>query len=141
MARKKILLLGCTGSIGASTLDIIRNNPDLFEVAGLSAHTQGDELLALAKEFGTDNIALTGIEQLRDERFRLYGQKGLTELIQKSDADIVVNGIAGAGGLLPSIEAVSSGRTLALANKETIVMAGELILDLAKKKGCRILPV
>jgi 1-deoxy-D-xylulose-5-phosphate reductoisomerase len=141
MAKKKILVLGCTGSIGASTLNIIENNPDLFEVVGLSAHTQEDELLALAKKFGTSAVALTGIEESLDECFKLCGQKGLVELIQNSDADLVVNGIAGASGLLPSIEAVRSGKNLALANKETIVMAGPLILDMARQKGCRILPV
>ncbi|HQL05097.1 MAG TPA: 1-deoxy-D-xylulose-5-phosphate reductoisomerase [Treponemataceae bacterium] len=127
--KKKVLVLGCTGSIGTSTLDIIRSFPDLFEVAGLSAFTRKEELIQLSKEFGCTNI------------YHPNSTKNIEEFIQQTKADIAVNGISGAAGLLPTVSALKSGMDVALANKETIVTAGNLILDLAKKNNKNILPV
>jgi len=129
--KKKIIILGSTGSIGSSTLDIIRNNPSLFTVVGLSAHKNKNSLLKLSNEFGLKNSILTSES----------GIQPLLEMIRRTDADIVVNGIAGASGLLPSIASIDSGKHLALANKETIVMAGPLIRKLANTKQKKILPV
>ena len=129
--KKKILVLGATGSIGKSTLDIIRNNPDRFAVAGLCANRNGEELQALAREFGNPKTVLVSTD----------GEEALLSLIRSSDADVVVNGISGASGLIPSKVALEQGKDLALANKETIVMAGPLIRALARSKGRKILPV
>lgn len=127
--KKKVLVLGCTGSIGTSTLDIIRSFPDLFEVAGLSAFTRKDELLKLSNEFGCTNI------HYPDTKI------SIEHFIQETTADITVNGISGAAGLLPTVSALKAGMDVALANKETIVTAGKLVLDLAKKCNRKILPV
>ena len=129
--RKKIIVLGATGSIGSSCIDIVRNNPGLFEITGLSAHRDKSGLEALSKEFAVSKSVLSGIE----------GEAALLALIKDTDADIVLNGIAGASGLNPSIAALESGKDLALANKETIVMAGPLIRSLSIEKERLILPV
>ena len=132
--RKKILVLGATGSIGSQTLDIIRKFPDSFEAAGLSARSSADALALLGKEFDCDNLFLSGGQAQSNDA-------ALREFIIQSGADIVVNGIAGSAGLLPSVYALEAGIDMALANKETIVMAGSLIRALAAKNGCKILPV
>jgi 1-deoxy-D-xylulose-5-phosphate reductoisomerase len=129
--RKKIIILGATGSIGSSCVDIVRRNPEAFEIVGLSAHTDRNGLLALASEFGVKKTALSGAN----------GEESILAMIAETEADIAVNGIAGASGLLPSKVALETGKDLALANKETIVMAGPLIRELAGKLGRKILPV
>ena len=127
---KKILVLGCTGSIGTSTLNIIRKFSQDFSVVGLTAHSSEEKLIELSKEFNAP-YCLTGktsVQQLED-------------FITASHADIAVNGIAGAAGLLPSVMVLKAGIDLALANKETIVMAGPLVEKLAQQHNCSIYPV
>lgn len=131
MKRKRILVLGATGSIGQNALDVVRHFADEFTLAGASAHRDAEGLSKIAAEFKLGNCVLSGID----------GQDALLSMIRKTDADIVVNGIAGASGLLPSKAALESGKDLALANKETIVMAGPLVRALAEKNGRKILPV
>lgn len=138
---KKILVLGATGSIGKSGLDIIRQHPDKFCLAGMSAHKSADALLKAAAEFNCKNLCLSSDSALHYQGIDFYGTDGLEKLIQSTDCDIVLNGIAGAAGLMPSIAALESHKDLALANKETIVMAGLLIRQLATKNNARILPV
>lgn len=128
---KRILVLGCTGSIGTSVLNIIREFPDRFSVAGLTAHRSRSRLQDLSKEFGGAPFCLTAEEP----------PETLEALISTCGADIAVNGIAGSPGLMPSVHALRSGMDLALANKETIVMAGPLVARIARENGCRILPV
>ncbi len=128
--KKKILVLGCTGSIGSSTLDIVRRFPDLFSVCGLTAHTHKTELEKLCKEFSCTNAAVAGNSS--DE---------IRCVIEKSNADIAVNGIAGSAGLMPSVWCLQNNINLALANKETVVMAGPLIKELASAKGRSVIPV
>ena len=140
MNRKKVIILGCTGSIGLNTVDIIRAMPDSFEVTALSANTREKELVNLAEEFNVQNTALTGRTPSSD-RIRYSGAGSLTKLITETDADIVVNGVAGAEGLKPSIVSLETGKNLALANKETIVMAGGLITSLAEKHSGTVIPV
>lgn len=138
---KKILVLGATGSIGKSGLDIIKQHPDKFCLAGMSAHKSADALLKAAAEFNCKNLCLSSDSALHYQGIDFYGTDGLEKLIQSTDCDIVLNGIAGAAGLMPSIAALESHKDLALANKETIVMAGLLIRQLAAKNNARILPV
>ena len=128
---KRIVILGATGSIGTQALDIVRSARGRFCVAGLSAHSSRQKLLALAQEFSCENYALT------DEG----GGDALESLIDRARAGIVINGIAGAAGLRPSIWTLERGIKLALANKETIVMAGSLIMRLAKEKNALLIPV
>ena len=127
---KKVLVLGSTGSIGTSTLDILRNQRDRFVCCGLSGNSKKDELERLAKEFACPS-SLTKTE----------GIDGIKRLLDETKPDIVVNGIAGSAGLRPSMAVLEAGVDLALANKETVVMAGPLMFEAAKKSGSRILPV
>jgi 1-deoxy-D-xylulose-5-phosphate reductoisomerase len=138
--RKKVALLGATGSIGKSTLDVLRRGKDVFEPVLFSSHTDSAGLAALGAEFPDAALALSGVEQ-GVPSVGYFGKEGLLQAIINCSADIVVNGIAGAAGLAPSIAALESGMDLALANKETIVMAGPLVRALAKAKKARILPV
>ena len=140
MNRKKVIILGCTGSIGLNTIDIVRAMPDSFQITALSANTREKELVSLADEFNVENTALTGKSPSSDE-ISYSGQDSLEKLIKETDADIVVNGVAGSEGLKPSIVSLETGKDLALANKETIVMAGGLINKLAEKYSCTIIPV
>ncbi len=128
--KKKVLVLGCTGSIGQSALSIIDSLPDSFILAGISAHSNKDKLEAIAKKFSCKNYCLSS-----------DSQKNFLDFIKNTDADIVVNGIAGSAGLMPSVAALESNKNLALANKETMVMAGRLIKSLAAKHQKKILPV
>ena len=141
---KKILLIGATGSIGAQTLDVVARHKDEFVLAGMSAHVNEAGLLAaeaLANGIhATVPLCLSG-RTPHDSRIQYSGSKGLVRMIQETKADIVVNAAAGAAGLEPSIAALESGKDLALANKESIVMAGRIVLDLAKKHGHRVIPV
>ncbi len=137
---KKIILLGCTGSIGKNTLDIIRRYPHDFVITGLSAHTNEKKLLELREEFGVSACALSGTEETRPGIPRV-GEEGLLDMIRETEADIVVNAISGSAGLLPSETALVSGKDLALANKESIVMAGGLIRELAETYGRNIIPI
>ena len=139
---KRIILLGATGSIGRSTIDVIRANPDRFDLVGLSAHTNAFELETLASEFGVQHAVLSGVESDLPSAERDTPEPDrLDAMIRSMDADIVVNGISGAAGLAPSIATLESGMDLALANKETIVMAGELIRKLARQNQRSIIPV
>ncbi|MBN2534061.1 MAG: 1-deoxy-D-xylulose-5-phosphate reductoisomerase [Spirochaetales bacterium] len=142
---KKIIILGSTGSIGENTLDVIRNHRDSFIIVGLSCHTRVAELLAQTEEFKPRAIAITGPgTELEFTGFpgKIYkGEAGLLDMIVDLDADIVVNGISGAKGLLPSFRAIESGKDCALANKETIVMAGPLFLRQASHLKRCIVPV
>jgi 1-deoxy-D-xylulose-5-phosphate reductoisomerase len=128
---KRVLVLGCTGSIGTSTLDIVNNMPEDFSVCGLQAHSNKDKLEALAADYKCPTLLSS--EDNSPEAFQ--------KLIDEAKPDIVVNGIAGAAGLVPSKVVLENGIDLALANKETIVMAGPLIKELAKDKGAQLLPV
>ena len=128
--KKKILVLGCTGSIGSSTIDILRNQSDRFICCGLSANSKKDKLDSLAKEFACP-ASLTKTD----------GIDGIKRLVDETKPDIVVNGIAGSAGLKPSMAVLEAGVDLALANKETVVMAGPLMFEAAQKSGSRILPV
>lgn len=149
LKKKKIIILGSTGSIGLSTLDIVKNNPELFKVTGLSFHSNTETSARQIKEFEPEFAAITGISKYDyTSRYSLiknikyfFGQNGIKNMLTESCADIVVNGIAGSSGFLPSLWAVEAGIDLALANKETIVMAGPVILEKAKKKNINIIPV
>ena len=142
--KKRIIVLGCTGSIGKSTLELVREFPDLFEVVGLQAHSNEKQLLDLGKEFSCTQLCLTGKNigaDVLNSRIIYYGKSSINNLIKYTDADIVVNGISGAEGLIPSVTALETGKHLALANKETMVMAGNIVKKIAKANNVKILPV
>ena len=141
MQKKRIILLGATGSIGTSTLDVISTFPDRFSLVGLSAHSNLEQLKTIARKFPTARTALSGLGDTPLEGIDLVASDAAVRLVEETEADMVVNGIMGAAGLAPSAAAVAAGLDLALANKETIVMAGDLLLPEAKRKGVAILPV
>ncbi len=142
---KRIILLGSTGSIGESTLDIVRRMPDLFRIAALSCGKNAERLEAQVKEFGPAAAALTaaGDGAVFDGMgARIFsGADAAVRVVEETDAEIVVNGISGAAGLLPSLAALRTGKDLALANKESMVMAGPLLREEARKRGRAIIPV
>lgn len=123
---KKIIILGSTGSIGESTLDVIRRNPGRFKVCGLSTKGNVELLHKQVEEFKPEKVSIGG--------------EGLLELV-RMDADLVVSAMVGAVGLRPTLEAIRSGKDIALANKEVLIMAGEIIMTEAKKAGVNIIPI
>jgi 1-deoxy-D-xylulose-5-phosphate reductoisomerase len=139
---KKIIVLGATGSIGKGACEVIAAHPDRFSLVAASAHSDAEGLSRVAREFGLSRVCLSGAAAPLDGfDFSAAGSAGLERLVRETEADIVLNAVAGAAGLFPSAWALDSGKDLALANKETMVAAGELVKDLAKKRGRRILPV
>ena len=138
--RKRVIVVGATGSIGRQTLDVISAEPELFDVAGLSANRDEFGLRAASARFPDAALCLSGTERAVDG-IRYFGADGLDELIAATEADIVVNGASGSGGLRPSLATVSSGKDLALANKESVVMAWPLLASAAQVSGSAIVPV
>jgi len=130
--KKRVAVLGATGSIGKSSLDIISRDRENFEAVLLTARSSRDKLEELSKQFPS------AVRVLADET---DGKEKLLSAITKIKPDITINGISGAAGLEPSLAAINSGSHLALANKETIVMAGDLVIRAAKKKNVNIIPV
>ncbi|QQO08084.1 1-deoxy-D-xylulose-5-phosphate reductoisomerase [Breznakiella homolactica] len=141
--KKRVAVLGATGSIGRSTLDVIRADRDRFEVVLLSSHVNAEELIRLGSEFPGAVLALSGTPQKPQEYpgIRFFGEDGLLRAIAETGPQIGVNGIAGAAGLKPSLALLENRADLALANKETVVMAGPLVFAAAEKNGVKLLPV
>merc|ERR1719393_786429 len=144
--KKHIALLGSTGSIGTRTLDICREYPDYFEVISLSAGSNVELLAKQIAEFQPKVVGLAATEKEGELRERLKAAgAAIPEIVTGSDgqiaaavapgADTVVTGVVGCAGLLPTIEAIKLGRTIALANKETLISGGPVILPLLKKHG------
>ena len=145
---RKIVVLGSTGSIGTQTLDVVRNNDDI-KVIGLSAHNNISLLEQQIREF-QPQLAVVGNEELAGElRVKTAdlavhissGMKGLLELAQMEESELLVTAVVGMIGIRPTIAAIKSGKDIALANKETLVTAGHLIMPLAEAYGVQILPV
>jgi 1-deoxy-D-xylulose-5-phosphate reductoisomerase len=140
MGEKRIILLGATGSIGENTVEAVRNLGPGYRIVGISCHSKIDRMRSLAEELNIPRRAATGITAPA-EGITWTGAEAVRHLIEETEADIVVNGIAGSPGLMPSVWSLQNGKDLALANKETIVMAGPLIRSLTDRTGARILPV
>ncbi len=145
---KNICILGSTGSIGQSSLEVIANFPDRFRVAYLSANTNINTLQQQITRFKPDSVAVLNEQSAHALKQSvngslnvLSGTQGIHELIQRDDIDIVISSMVGFAGLEPTIEAIKRGKTVALANKETLVVAGEIITSLAKKHNARIIPI
>jgi 1-deoxy-D-xylulose-5-phosphate reductoisomerase len=143
---RRLLILGSTGSIGTQALDIVSRDPEL-ELVGLSAERSADALIDQARRFGVDRIALAdadagarAAEQWTDGEV-LVGAEGLVRLVLESGADLVLNALVGSAGLGPTVATLGEGIDLALANKESLVVGGELVTALAEATGAQILPV
>ncbi len=147
--KKNIAILGSTGSIGTQALEVIAANPDLFTVEVLTAQSQADLLIKQAAAF-KPNVVVIGEENLYDKVFtaldpldiKVYcGQKALNSVVENENIHMVLTALVGYAGLLPTIHAIQAGKHIALANKETLVVAGELITELAIKHRVDIIPV
>jgi len=147
--KKRIAILGSTGSIGTQTLDIVRNNPERFEVYALTGNRNLDLLVQQAREFKPEAVCIADetlytplCEALSDLPVKVWaGADTIAEMVTLPSIDVVVAAMVGYAGLKPTMEAIRAGKTIALANKETLVVAGELITALADKYHVPILPV
>lgn len=146
---KKICILGSTGSIGTQALDVIRQHSEHFEAHTLTAYSNSKLLIQQAREFLPDTVVIVRedlyqevSEALSDLPIKVYtGSQSLCEVVANTEVDIVLTAMVGFSGLRPTIAAINAGKNIALANKETLVVAGELICDLAIKNKVTILPV
>jgi len=146
---KRLAILGSTGSIGAHTLDVVASHPDQFEVTALAAGNNVDLLEQQVRQFHPRFVAVAAEAAGHKLARRLaaagvevaWGIEGLSRAGADTGADMVVSAIVGGAGLVPTMAALRAGKTLALANKETLVMAGELVTTEARARGIRILPV
>jgi 1-deoxy-D-xylulose-5-phosphate reductoisomerase len=147
---RTLAILGSTGSIGTQALDVVRRNPERFRVVGLGAGTSHALLVGQVREFMPPLVAISSQEagvELEETLGAirgvdiLSGPEAMETLARESEADMVLNAIVGAAGLLPSLAALQSGKILALANKESLVIGGELVMDLVKGEPDRLVPV
>lgn len=144
---KKITIFGSTGSIGESTLNVIRENPDLFQVVTLVAGKNIEKLMEQIQEFKPQNVYIMAEEDASKIKglypsLRVYhGEEGLEEISQLTDFDISVSALVGVAGLKPTYNMIKNGKTVALANKEVLVAGGKLIMDTARKNKATLLTV
>ena len=147
--QKEIAILGSTGSIGVQTLDVVRSHPDRFRVYALSAHRNIERLAQQAREFRPEVVCIADEskydclkEALQDLPIKVWaGEEAIAQMTTMPSIDMVVAAMVGYAGLKPTIEAIKAGKTIALANKETLVVAGELITSLSLQHHAPILPV
>lgn len=147
---KAITLLGSTGSIGTQTLDILEHHPDKFRLVGIAAGRNVTLLAEQVKQFEPEIVAIcdeskvdelkAAIADLDPQPIVVSGEEGVVEVARYGDAEAVVTGIVGCAGLLPTIAAIEAGKDIALANKETLIAGGPVVLPLAEKHGVKLLP-
>lgn len=148
-AKKKIALLGSTGSIGTQALEVIAAHPDVFEVEVLTAQRNADLLIEQARQFKPNAVVIADDAHYEKVKTALLpfdikvfaGENALASVVQMESIDLVLTALVGYSGLKPTIKAIEAGKNIALANKETLVVAGELITTLAREKGVNIYPV
>ena len=148
---RSLTILGSTGSVGTQALDVVRRNPDRFRVVGLAAHTNQELLVGQIREFLPPYVAIVEEETAADIRRRLgsnvpgveifVGPDAAERLARDVEADMVLNALVGSAGLPPTLSALQSGKTLALANKESLVVGGDMVMDLIKGEPERLIPV
>ncbi|MCP8969028.1 1-deoxy-D-xylulose-5-phosphate reductoisomerase [Ectobacillus ponti] len=144
---KRISLLGASGSIGTQTLDIIRLHPEQFQLTAFSVGRNIEFAAKVIAEFGPDLVSVQRREDL--DRLRpflahtkaVYGENGLLEVALHPDSSLLVNAVVGSVGLVPTLGAIEAGKTIAIANKETLVTAGHLVTEAARRHGVDLLPV
>src|SRR5947209_4965016 len=146
--RKRVVILGATGSIGESALKVARDIPERMEIVGLTANSNAEKLAAAANETRAQSVCLvdkTKIDVLQRAlgyKPRIFtGDVGLRKIACLTDADMVLVGIVGIGGLRPALAAIEAGKDLAVASKEILVMAGEIVMREARDNGVHVLPV
>jgi 1-deoxy-D-xylulose-5-phosphate reductoisomerase len=148
MKRKRVVVLGATGSIGESAQKVARDIPDRMEIVGLAANTSARKLAQQANELRPQAVCIVDAAKVGELRAHLNytpqvfaGEGGLSEIAALADAEMVLIAIIGTGGLRPALAAIEAGKDLAVASKEILVMAGEIVMDAARAKGVRVLPV
>lgn len=147
--KKNIAILGSTGSIGTQALEVVKAHPDSFSVEVLTAQNNADLLIAQAKEFSPNAVVIINEDHYLKVKEALIplgikvfaGENSLASIVEMDSIDLVLTALVGYSGLQPTIKAIEAGKTIALANKETLVVAGELITALAKQKRVNIFPV
>ena len=147
--KKRIAILGSTGSIGTQALQVIAEHPDLFEAEVLTANNRVDLLVAQARQFQPNAVVIANEskypelrEALADQPIKVYsGSDALCQVVESQEVDVVLTALVGFAGLLPTIHAIRARKLIALANKETLVVAGELVTQLAQTFRAPILPV
>src|SRR5437588_350138 len=147
--RRRVVVLGATGSVGTSCLDVIAHLEDRLQAVGLSAHGNWEALVDQAERFRPRWITLTDADTARQVHPRrlpagtevLTGVDGIRTMVSAPEVDVVVTAIVGAAGLEGTWAALEAGKTVAVANKETLVMAGPLVMELARARGAQVLPV
>lgn len=147
--KKNIAILGSTGSIGTQALEVVAAHPDKFQVEVLTAQNNADLLVEQAKKFNPNAVVIVNEdsylrvkEALLPLDIKVYaGENALASVVQMESIDLVLTALVGYSGLKPTLSAITAGKTIALANKETLVVAGELVTNLAKEKGVNIYPV
>lgn len=144
---KKISLLGATGSIGLQTLDVLRTHPENFTLVAFSVGQQVNQAIEIAREFRVPLVSVANesdvkmVQAALPESTVLFGAEGLVAVAAESGADLLVNAVLGSVGLQPTLKAIEKGITIAIANKETLVTAGHLVMEAARKHQVAILPV
>lgn len=145
---KKIIILGSTGSIGTQTIDVISQHADKFSCAGISAHTSVDKVIEQVEQLNIKNVCFsdeksaTIFQKQYTKPINLYiGIEGMCDMVREIEADMVITSVVGMIGLKPTMEAIKSGKHIGLANKETLVTGGKLVMEAAKEKGVKIIPV
>jgi len=148
MKRKRLVVLGATGSIGESAAKVARDIPERVEIVGIAANSKARELAAQANELRPGAVCIVDETKLDELRTNLnykpeifWGEVGLREIASKVASDMVLIAIVGTGGLRPALAAIEAGKDLAVASKEILVMAGELVMREAREKGVHVLPV
>lgn len=149
MSIEKLSILGSTGSIGTQTLDIVRRNPERFRVTSLVAHSSWQHLATQAREFNVESVVIGDTrhyeplkQALADTNIEVMaGSEAINDIARSYRSDTVVNALVGYAGLHPTYLAIESGKRIALANKETLVVGGDIIMAAAKRKGVEILPI
>ena len=149
MDKKSIAILGATGSIGTQALEVVRAHPDRFVVYALTAGHNADLLIEQALEFRPKVVVIGNCDKYKQVQDALAGtaiavhkgNEALEEVVQHDAINLVLSALVGSVGLRPTIAAIEAGKDIALANKETLVVAGELVMELAAQHGVRILPV
>ena len=146
MRKRRVVILGSTGSIGESALKVARDIPERMEIVGLAAGKNTARLIAQTREFRPKAVAIAEQSAIRDLQSAiacpvLAGEDGLCELATLPEADLVLVAIVGTAGLRPALAAIEAGKDLAVASKEILVMAGEAVMTAARRKGVRVLPV
>ena len=148
MNRKRVVVLGATGSIGESALKVARDIPERMEIVGLAANTSARKLARQANEIRPASVCI--VDETKADELRaalnytprvLVGEAGLSEIAANGDAEMVLISIIGTGGLRPALAAIAAGKDLAVASKEILVMAGEIVMGAAAAQGVRVLPV